>query len=281
MAGITVSYTTTLALQGNTSPVQNGKRKVPLQQTALLAALDKGVQKGKKRAITLANGDELDLASALPVTAQVLEAMRLRIVELEDELYQQPPLKRARISSAVPAGMAPAPAPGPTAASIKADEKRRKMQVKKIFDRLKKECKADGVKFQGLPKTIKFDELYEQPVFEALFSGKGILIQPTPENKPKSAVTIMYFNTPAEISTFFGDELKALKGNKWTRGGVPVRAFGAGFGGLGSTFAKSVKVGAVDISVRSLEVNYSKNNMKCSLKFEVAQDQYDAYDSDY
>jgi hypothetical protein len=59
--------------------------------------------------------------------------------------------------------------------------------------RLKKECKADGVKFQGSSKTIKFDELYEQPEFEGLFSGKGVLIQPTPENKPKSAVTIIHF----------------------------------------------------------------------------------------
>jgi hypothetical protein len=54
--------------------------------------------------------------------------------------------------------------------------------------------------------------------------------------------------------------------------GVPVRTFGAGFGGFGSTFAKSVKQGSVDVSIRSLEVNYSKNGMKCALKFEVAQD---------
>lgn len=72
-----------------------------------------------------------------------------------------------------------------------------------------------------------------------------------------------------------------MEANYRYHAGVPVRSFGAGFGGFGSTFAKSVKVGAVDVSVRSLEVNYSKNNMKCSLKFQVAQDQDDAYDSDY
>ena len=87
------------------------------------------------------------------------------------------------------------------------------MQVKKIFDqyaqflyripspsdlpwsmcRLKKECKSDNVKFQGSPKTIKIDEVWEQSEFEAIFSGKGTLIQPTPDNKPKSTVTIIYF----------------------------------------------------------------------------------------
>jgi hypothetical protein len=61
--------------------------------------------------------------------------------------------------------------------------------------RVKKECKSDTVKFQGShkSKTIKFDEVYEQGEFELLFGGKGILIQPTPQNKPKSAVTIIHF----------------------------------------------------------------------------------------
>ena len=54
--------------------------------------------------------------------------------------------------------------------------------------------------------------------------------------------------------------------------GIPVRTFGAGFGGFGSTFVKSVKQASIDVSIRSLEVNYSKNGMKCVLKFEVAQD---------
>jgi hypothetical protein len=84
------------------------------------------------------------------------------------------------------------------------------MQVKKIFDRcahstlslimttqlkllsrLKKECKSDAVKFQGSVKSIKFDEVLEQTEFETLFGGKGRLVQPTPQNKPKSIVTII------------------------------------------------------------------------------------------
>jgi len=188
----------------------------------------------------------------------------LRIIELEDELSEQRPTKRARKSNEATTSAA-----APSASSAKADEKKRKMQVRKVFERLRKECKSDTVKFQGSPKTIKFDEVYEQGDFELLFGGKGLLIQPTPDNKPKSTVTIIHFNKQAQIESFFGDELKALKGNRWTRGGVPVRTFGAGFGGFGSTFAKSVKTGACDVSIRSLEVNYSKNSLKCSLKFEV------------
>ncbi|KAJ7473991.1 hypothetical protein FB451DRAFT_1034958, partial [Mycena latifolia] len=169
----------------------------------------------------------------------------------------------------------------PTASSSKAEEKKRKMQIKKIFDRLKKECKAEGLKFQGSPKTIKFDEVLETAEFETLFGGKGRLVQPTPQNKPKSAVTIIEFNTAAHLQSFFGDELKPLKGNLWSKGGVPTRGFGF-FGGGGGGFSKSVKHGTCDVSIRSAEISYSKNNLKCTLKFEVGQvGGGGGYDSDW
>jgi hypothetical protein len=59
--------------------------------------------------------------------------------------------------------------------------------------RLKKECKKDTCKFQGSPKTIKIEEVLQTAEFEAMFGGKGNLIQPTPTNKPKSTVTIIEF----------------------------------------------------------------------------------------
>lgn len=58
---------------------------------------------------------------------------------------------------------------------------------------MKKECKSDNCKFQGGSKTIKIDEVLEPSEFEAIFGGKGVLIQPTPQNKPKSTVTIIEF----------------------------------------------------------------------------------------
>ncbi|KAJ7447594.1 hypothetical protein B0H11DRAFT_2082720 [Mycena galericulata] len=254
------------------------KENAPLKQTTLLAALDKGIAKGRKRTITLVNGDELDLTASIPITSEVLDAMRRRIIQLEDELAVPPPAKRAK-TAATASPVASTSTAAPTASSSKAEEKKRKMQVKKIFDRLKKECKAEGVKFQGSAKTIKFDEVLEQAEFDVLFGGKGHLVQPTPLNKPKSAVTIIEFNTSAHLQAFFGDELKPLKGNLWSKGGVPTRSFGF-FGGGG--FSKSVKHGTCDVSIRSAEINYSKNNLKCTLKFEVAQNGGGGgYDSDY
>ncbi|KAJ7742019.1 hypothetical protein B0H16DRAFT_1563872 [Mycena metata] len=257
------------------SALEAQKENAPLRQTTLLSALDKGIAKGRKRTITLVNGDELDLAALIPVTPDVLDAMRLRIIQLEDELATPPPAKRAKTAASASA-VASTSSAGPTASSSKVEEKKRKMQVKKIFDHLKKECKSDSVKFQGSVKTIKFDEVFEQAEFETLFGGKGHLVQPTPQNKPKSVVTIIEFS-------FFGDELKPLKGNVWSRGGEhPQRSFGF-FGGGGGGLSKSIKQGTCDVTIRSLEVNYSKNNLKCTLKFEVGQvgGYGGGYDSDY
>ncbi|KAG2023931.1 hypothetical protein CC2G_001533 [Coprinopsis cinerea AmutBmut pab1-1] len=207
---------------------------------------------------------ELDLNGSLPITADIMLAMRARIFELEDQLAAQQvkeqsserPAKRARVSSGAEnaSGDVSAEA-GSSSAPSKEDEKKRKMQVKKILDRLKKDCKAADVKFQGSPKTIKFDEILEFAEFQALFGGKGTLIQPTPQNKPTSTVTIIHFNS-AQLVDFFGADITKLKGNAWTRGGGP-------------RFAKSVKLGQCDLRVDSLDINYSKNGMKCTLKFEV------------
>ena len=63
--------------------------------------------------------------------------------------------------------------------------------MRRTLDRLKKECKSDTVKLQGAPKTIKFEEVFEPDEFQSIFGGKGTLIQPRPDNKPRSIVTII------------------------------------------------------------------------------------------
>ncbi|KAH6884306.1 hypothetical protein BKA70DRAFT_1339607 [Coprinopsis sp. MPI-PUGE-AT-0042] len=222
----------------------------------------------KKRKLAFGDGGELDLTTPLPMTPEVMEALKNRIFELEDELEAQQssapaavsqapakPTKKARVSAASETAEASS-STAVTPAQAAKDDKKRKMQVKKIIDQLKKECKAAGVKFQGAPKTVKFDEVLEPSEFQSLFGGHGTLIQPTPTNKPTSTVTIMDFNQAQVFELLGPDCTKNLKGNLWTRGGAP-------------TFAKSVKMGMCDLDIHSLNVSYSKNNMKCTLKFEV------------
>ena len=145
---------------------------------------------------------------------------------------------------------------------------------------LKKECKSEKVKFQGIPRSVRIEEILEYADFEAIFMGKGVLIQPTPSNKPKSSVTIIEFVRPSfmvtrlvdpltnvtslqrskeQLKEIFGDQLEMLKGFNWSRGGFP-------------SFAKSYKLGQCNVDIKHLEVSYSKNGMKCALKFEVEEE---------
>lgn len=87
---------------------------------------------------------------------------------------------------------------------------------------LKKECKSEKCKFQGSSKSIRIEEIMEYPEFETIFMGKGVLIQPTPTNKPKSAVTIIEYVRLAPLNLFLlacfdiGDLVSALA-NRSTR----------------------------------------------------------------
>ncbi|RDX46287.1 hypothetical protein OH76DRAFT_1457303 [Lentinus brumalis] len=190
--------------------------------------------------------------------------MRVRILELEQQLAAAaapPPAKRQRKSTAAADTSVPddddAPA-APTPAQQKKEDKKHQAQIKKLFDRLKKECKAADVKFQGSAKSVKFDEVLEKAEFDALFKDRGTLVQPTPQNKPKSTVTIIDFNA-SQAEAFFsegGAKLDTLKGTRWTIGGGP-------------RFAKSEKIGACDVRIQSMSVQYSANSMKATLKFDV------------
>ncbi|KAK0207940.1 hypothetical protein DFS33DRAFT_1371550 [Desarmillaria ectypa] len=159
--------------------------------------------------------EAIDLTKEFDASSLVVEAMKQRIFQLEDELeaarsvqVQGPPAKRARTS---------------TLLAEPSSRKKRKMQLRKIFDRIKKDRQSDTAEFDGL------------------FGGKGVFFQSTPQNEPKSATT------KAQIAELFGDELKVLKGNRWTRGGL----------------------GACNVEIGSVELNYSSNNMKYSLRFKV------------
>jgi hypothetical protein len=139
----------------------------------------------------------------------------------------------------------------------------------------------------------------EKSEFDTLFmGGVGTVIQPTPQNKPTSTVTIIRFvrhiyavlfagvnfrliiniqHGAAQLEALFGGELKPLKGEKWSIGGsllcptcLDSLSVPNAFAG-GPSFAKSLKLGACDVDINDLEISYSKNTMKATLKFEVSE----------
>ncbi|KAH8118707.1 hypothetical protein DFH11DRAFT_1540827 [Phellopilus nigrolimitatus] len=234
-----------------------------LQEMRLQIDNGNASMKGRKRTLAVQASLELDLEDAsIPVTKEVVEAMRKRIIELEDALQGQPSAKRAKtlknVDEAPKAGPSTGSSAGASASKTKVDAKKVDTLLKRFWTSLQKEVKTEKYKFRGGdPKECKIDEIIEVDDFHAIFDGKGVLIQPTPTNKPTSTVTIKEF--ARDVEDLFGKYFKELKGNRYSVGGIMAR------------FAKGEKIGLVALNINGLSVSYAKNTMKCTLKFEVEE----------
>jgi len=116
--------------------------------------------------------------------------------------------------------------------------------------------------FMGCSGEIVVDDTITPDVFHTLFDGKGKVLQPTPDNKPKSVVHIISFASWEDVETLFGKENIAQGGHQiwvWRRGGVPSR--------WGGGFSKACKDHQEAATIKNLEVQYNRTKMKLELKF--------------
>lgn len=108
----------------------------------------------------------------------------------------------------------------------------------------------------SLRREVVVEDVISKEEHDMLFKGKGELIQPRPDNKPKSTVTITDFNTWEQIKELFGEGniKKDLVVALWriSRPG---------------SFSKSFYMGPGDAEVSSLSVQYNKSKKKIQLKF--------------
>ncbi|KAI5116284.1 hypothetical protein M0805_009935 [Coniferiporia weirii] len=234
-----------------------------------LASRTYALTKGKKRTLTVRANVEFDLDDAsIPVTKEVIDAMRRRILELEDALDDRPPAKRSKVSKIEDNMPEAGPSTDlPAGANAKANAKKVDVLLKKFWTSLQKEVKTEKYKFRGGGdrKVCKIDEVIEVDEFHAIFDGKGTLTQPTPMNKPTSTVTIRELGS-GDVEDLFGKHYKELKGNRFSVGGIAAR------------FAKGEKMGTTALDITGLSVSYARNTMKCSMKFEVEEhSDYDHY----
>eukprot|EP01083_Nonionella_stella_P043069 116230_1 len=102
--------------------------------------------------------------------------------------------------------------------------------------------------------------------FDELFYGWGKVIQPTPENKPTSVITIRRFNDFKEIEALFGAaniKEKEYTCTLWVQGRL---------------FRKTRKYGSGTCTLKSLSVHYNRSSLKLQLKFSMETgDPYDNF----
>ncbi|KAL5530067.1 hypothetical protein ACEPAF_6324 [Sanghuangporus sanghuang] len=249
------------------------KENTPLQQSTLnftkapsaTGVKDVATSKGKKRTVAVSDDFAINLNNAgIPVTKEVVEAMRKRILELEEQLEGQSAVKRPKLSNPAeePPKAGPSTSTSGKSGRFNTDPKKIDAIIKKIWSSLQKEVKTEKYKFRGgPPKTCRIEEVIEEDEFFEIFTGRpdyAGVIQPRPDNKPGSSVHIYEYPTE-EIEKIFGKHHKELKGNRYSLGGIAAR------------FAKGQKIGLVLLNINHLQVNYSRNIMKCGMKFEVEE----------
>ena len=127
--------------------------------------------------------------------------------------------------------------------------------------------------YDAVDRKIKVDQFVPEAVFQALFGAEGTLMQPTPQNKPKSKVIIRVISGHS-ILRILGSPI--FKGTEWIKGGAPQSSFGFGFfggGGGRGGFSKGKKLKQVVLefhqqSGSDIEVSYATTSQK--LKFSLS-----------
>ena len=143
-------------------------------------------------------------------------------------------------------------------------DKIKKKYYKKWAARLPKVAGMKKTKYMIGPgmrpnkEIIIKEEGFDQEEFEILFKNKGYLVQPRPDNKPKSKVTIRRFSEWNEIEQIFGEY-----GLKDT---LTVHVYRK------RNLAKTEYWGTENATIESLDVEYNKSSKRLQLKFVVERD---------
>lgn len=140
-------------------------------------------------------------------------------------------------------------------------------QKKKLFEKwakaLVRESKKhkinNGYGVEPYQVTVKDAGVWSQQDFMELFDGQGKKIQPTPENKPTSVITILDFGDYEDVNTFFTD----VGGMAIPETGYEVQKWRQ------RNFQKSYKSGDRDSSLAGMQVHYNKSKQALSFVFSL------------
>jgi len=135
----------------------------------------------------------------------------------------------------------------------------KKKYLKKWATRLPKVAGMKKTKFIGMEKEIVIEEMgFDREEFDAIFGDKGYLVQPRPDNKPKSTVIIRQFDEWSSIYQLFGEY--GLKED------ITVSIWRS------RNFSKSFYLGNGTAKITELNVCYNKSRKVLQLKFQCERD---------
>ena len=135
----------------------------------------------------------------------------------------------------------------------------KKKYLKKWATRLPKVAGMKKTKFVGFQKEIVIEEMgFDREEFDAIFGDKGYLVQPRPDNKPKSTVIIKQFEEWESISELFGEYglTEIVTVSLWRS----------------RNFSKSFYYGEGTAKITELNACYNKSRKVLQLKFQCERE---------
>ena len=110
--------------------------------------------------------------------------------------------------------------------------------------------------------TVKDAGVWSPDEFNSIFGGYGTKIQPTPDNKPTSVITIIQFGSASSVQSFF----KEAGGVALVDTGYTVQLWRQ------RSFQKSYKEGDRDSDLLSMNAHYNKSKQTLQLVFTLELD---------
>lgn len=109
--------------------------------------------------------------------------------------------------------------------------------------------------------TVKDSGVWSPDEFNAIFGGHGTKIQPTPDNKPTSVITIIQFGSASSVQAFFKEAGCVLPDT-----GYEVQLWRQ------RSFQKSYKEGDRDSDLLEMKAHYNKSKQTLQLVFTLELD---------
>ena len=251
-----------------TTPFTQSKSAAPVSSVSNVTG-KKRKSKADQNILHLSDGTTFNLVSdtVQGPTKVLVQALVARIKELTA------PKKRAKKAASSSSSSVSSSSSSSSSSSAAAPSKtilngHKKQIIASVKANLKSAKFFTG--YDAADRKIKVDQFVPEAVFQALFGAEGTLMQPTPQNKPKSKVIIRVISGPS-VLRILGSPI--FKGTEWIKGGAPSRGGYGFFGGGGGGFSKGKKLKQVVLefhqqSGSDIEVSYATTSQK--LKFSLS-----------
>mmetsp|Transcript_23071 Transcript_23071/g.66600 ORF Transcript_23071/g.66600 Transcript_23071/m.66600 type:complete len:227 (-) Transcript_23071:82-762(-) len=199
-------------------------------------------------------------------------ARQVKSLKAENERLKEEVSELRKRAAATPPAAASAPKRAKTAA-----------QKKKLFEKWAKALARESKKHKihnyqkgfsysygnnRYEVTVKDTGVWSPEEFSAIFGGHGTKLQPTPDNKPTSVITILNFGNAGSVQTFF----KEAGGVTLLDTGYEVQLWRQ------RSFQKSYKDRDEDSVLVGMKAHYNKSKQTLQLVFALELDSVDYAD---